>query len=71
MELNAFLAHGTSFSLQDILMNCSDYSTAWICRECDIYSNLMKFNGLKEWDGIRTDCKTVESHMDVVEIPFF
>ncbi|BGP36314.1 hypothetical protein JCM10449v2_000212 [Rhodotorula kratochvilovae] len=34
MERDALLAHGTSFLLQDRLMNCSDYSTAWVCREC-------------------------------------
>ena len=28
------IAHGTSFLLQDRLMNCSDYSTAWVCRTC-------------------------------------
>jgi DNA-directed RNA polymerase I subunit RPA2 len=34
MERDALLAHGTSFLLQDRLMNCSDYSTAWVCRKC-------------------------------------
>lgn len=34
MERDALLAHGTSFLLQDRLMNCSDYSTSWICRTC-------------------------------------
>lgn len=34
MERDALLAHGTSFLLQDRLMNCSDYSTAWVCRAC-------------------------------------
>ena len=34
MERDALLAHGTSFLLQDRLMNCSDYSTAWVCRRC-------------------------------------
>lgn len=34
MERDALLAHGTSFLLQDRLMNCSDYSTAWVCRNC-------------------------------------
>ncbi|KAF9520714.1 hypothetical protein BS47DRAFT_1370286 [Hydnum rufescens UP504] len=28
------IAHGTSYLLQDRLMNCSDYSTAWVCRTC-------------------------------------
>ena len=34
MERDALIAHGTSFLLQDRLMNCSDYSTAWVCRDC-------------------------------------
>jgi DNA-directed RNA polymerase I subunit RPA2 len=34
MERDALIAHGTSFLLQDRLMNCSDYSTAWVCRTC-------------------------------------
>jgi len=34
MERDALLAHGTSFLLQDRLMNCSDYSTGWVCRTC-------------------------------------
>ncbi|KAE9404839.1 DNA-directed RNA polymerase I polypeptide 2 [Gymnopus androsaceus JB14] len=29
MERDALIAHGTSYLLQDRLMNCSDYSTAW------------------------------------------
>lgn len=34
MERDALLAHGTAFLLQDRLINCSDYTRAWICREC-------------------------------------
>ncbi|SCV68372.1 BQ2448_493 [Microbotryum intermedium] len=34
MERDALLAHGTSYLLQDRLMNCSDYSTCWVCRSC-------------------------------------
>lgn len=34
MERDALLAHGTSYLLKDRLMNCSDYSTAWVCRSC-------------------------------------
>lgn len=123
MERDALLAHGTSFLLQDRLMNCSDYSTAWICRRCgilssvgyenrmqeveeegvditvaggggvgqpDAYSNTMKVNGPKgefcrfcraqdeKEDGhldqigmgLEGIVKRLESHMDVIEIPF-
>lgn len=34
MERDALLAHGTAFLLQDRLLNCSDYSRTWICRQC-------------------------------------
>jgi len=34
MERDALLAHGTAFLLQDRLLNCSDYTRAWICRDC-------------------------------------
>lgn len=34
MERDALLAHGASFLLQDRLINCSDYTRAWICRRC-------------------------------------
>jgi DNA-directed RNA polymerase I subunit RPA2 len=34
MERDALLAHGTTFLLQDRLMNCSDYVRTWVCRAC-------------------------------------
>ncbi|KAK3337240.1 hypothetical protein B0T19DRAFT_379411 [Cercophora scortea] len=34
MERDALIAHGTAFLLQDRLLNCSDYSKSWICRDC-------------------------------------
>ena len=34
MERDALIAHGTAFLLQDRLLNCSDYTRAWICRSC-------------------------------------
>ena len=34
MERDALLAHGTAFLLQDRLLNCSDYTRAWICKSC-------------------------------------
>jgi DNA-directed RNA polymerase I subunit RPA2 len=34
MERDSLLAHGTAFLLQDRLLNCSDYTKTWICREC-------------------------------------
>lgn len=40
MERDALIAHGTSFLLQDRLMNCSDYSTAWVCCTCGSFISL-------------------------------
>lgn len=34
MEKDALLAHGGAFLLQDRLINCSDYTRAWICKPC-------------------------------------
>uniref|UniRef100_A0A093ULU4 DNA-directed RNA polymerase subunit beta n=1 Tax=Talaromyces marneffei PM1 TaxID=1077442 RepID=A0A093ULU4_TALMA len=34
MERDSLLAHGCAFLLQDRLMNCSDSTRAWICRDC-------------------------------------
>lgn len=34
MERDALIGHGTSFLLQDRLLNCSDYTHTSICRDC-------------------------------------
>ncbi|CEP63973.1 DNA-directed RNA polymerase I core subunit RPA135 LALA0_S09e06722g [Lachancea lanzarotensis] len=34
MERDALIGHGTSFLLQDRLLNCSDYTQTTVCREC-------------------------------------
>ncbi|SCW00019.1 LAFE_0B07668g1_1 [Lachancea fermentati] len=34
MERDALIGHGTSFLLQDRLLNCSDYTQSSVCREC-------------------------------------
>ncbi|KAJ1952552.1 DNA-directed RNA polymerase I subunit RPA2, partial [Dipsacomyces acuminosporus] len=34
MERDALIAHGTAYFLQDRLMNCSDYSLAYVCKCC-------------------------------------
>ncbi|CZT06028.1 DNA-directed RNA polymerase I polypeptide 2 [Rhynchosporium agropyri] len=37
MERDSLLAHGTAFLLQDRLLNCSDYSRSWICKQCGTF----------------------------------
>ncbi|OMH85234.1 putative DNA-directed RNA polymerase I subunit RPA2 [Zancudomyces culisetae] len=34
MERDSLLAHGSSFILQDRLLNCSDYSKLYVCKSC-------------------------------------
>ena len=34
MERDALIGHGTSFLLQDRLLNCSDYTQTPVCRSC-------------------------------------
>ncbi|QEU61969.1 Rpa135 [Kluyveromyces lactis] len=34
MERDALIGHGTSFLLQDRLLNCSDYTQTAVCRDC-------------------------------------
>ncbi|KAI9775152.1 MAG: DNA-directed RNA polymerase I subunit RPA2 [Geoglossum umbratile] len=41
MERDSLLAHGTAFLLQDRLMNCSDYTKSWICRQCGSFQATM------------------------------
>lgn len=45
MERDALLAHGVSFILHDRLMNCSDYSEAYVCSSCgDILSSYLSLS---------------------------
>ncbi|CAH1759612.1 3579_t:CDS:10 [Entrophospora sp. SA101] len=44
MERDSLLAHGMSFSLQDRLLNCSDYSQCHVCRNCGSLFTSVSFN---------------------------
>lgn len=59
MERDAMLAHGTAFLLQDRLMNCSDYSTAWVCRRCGSLVSV----GYEETTG-NMDAHTIDLRTD-------
>lgn len=34
MERDALIGHGTAFLLQDRLLNCSDYTQSYLCKDC-------------------------------------
>jgi len=56
MERDSMIAHGTSFLLKDRLMNCSDYTQSWMCRECG--SVLSPMSAISEVGGAgRVRCK--------------
>ncbi|XP_046846262.1 DNA-directed RNA polymerase I subunit RPA2-like [Xenia sp. Carnegie-2017] len=78
MERDALLAHGTSFLLQDRLMNCSDRSEGHVCVKCgsllspifDKCSTEMaavSSNRTRKWR-----CKTCETseHIKVLSLPY-
>lgn len=61
MERDALIAHGTSFLLQDRLMNCSDYSTAWVCRKCGSLVSL-GFDEISGKEGKGEYCRICDFH---------
>src|SRR5271154_3303168 len=57
MERDSMIAHGTSFLLKDRLMNCSDYTQSWICRDCgSVLSSLSTISGMGGAGAVR--CKS-------------
>ena len=57
MERDSMIAHGTSFLLKDRLMNCSDYTQSWICRDCgSVLSPLSAISGTGGPGAVR--CKS-------------
>ncbi|XP_038045257.1 DNA-directed RNA polymerase I subunit RPA2-like [Patiria miniata] len=82
MERDSLLAHGTSFLLQDRLLNCSDKSMSHVCTKCgtilginldkrsadhDEGINSALFGSNQKWT-----CSTCQSadHIDVITIPY-
>ncbi|KAF2720104.1 beta and beta-prime subunits of DNA dependent RNA-polymerase [Polychaeton citri CBS 116435] len=59
MERDALLAHGTAFLLQDRLLNCSDYTKAWICKTCGSFLSTQPSAGgySRRREGGRTRCR--------------
>jgi DNA-directed RNA polymerase beta subunit len=52
MERDALLAHGTSFLVQDRLLNCSDYTRAWLCKKCGSFLSSQPI--VSPWDSERS-----------------
>lgn len=61
MERDSLLAHGTAFLLQDRLLNCSDYTKAWICRSCGSFLSVQpsagQYNRKRLVDSGRVRCR--------------
>lgn len=59
MERDALIAHGTSFLLQDRLMNCSDYTKANICKACGSFLSVQSSSGqyTRRTEGGRVRCR--------------
>ena len=77
MERDSLLAHGASFCLQDRLMNCSDYSTAHVCKKCGSLLtpiSVASINGAADgWQSSREiTCKSCmdSQNIDVIAIPY-
>ncbi|KAK0748116.1 hypothetical protein B0T21DRAFT_302404 [Apiosordaria backusii] len=70
MERDALLAHGTAFLLQDRLLNCSDYSKSWICRDCGSFQavqpTVSPFIGKRKQVGT-VRCRNCAQRLDQIE----
>ncbi|PJF18528.1 DNA-directed RNA polymerase subunit beta [Paramicrosporidium saccamoebae] len=72
MERDSLLAHGVSFLLQDRLMNCSDYSQAYVCRRCGSILSPIAQGGRLDMGVPKVHCHTCNKGdaLDVIAIPF-
>ncbi|KAK3310002.1 uncharacterized protein B0T15DRAFT_406720 [Chaetomium strumarium] len=70
MERDALLAHGTAFLLQDRLLNCSDYTKSWICRDCGsflaVQPTVSPFIGKRKQVGT-VRCRNCAMRLDQIE----
>lgn len=73
MERDSLLAHGCEFLVRDRLLNCSDYTRCWICRQCGAFTGIMsvieKYAGgggsRGNVDSRRTRCRRCATKVDI------
>ncbi|EIE90484.1 hypothetical protein RO3G_15195 [Rhizopus delemar RA 99-880] len=73
MERDSLLAHGTSYLLQDRLMNCSDYSQAYVCRLCGSLASPICTKIVSSLGNRRTyECRSCNTSkgIDLIAIPY-
>ncbi|KAL1923734.1 uncharacterized protein VTP21DRAFT_8714 [Calcarisporiella thermophila] len=78
MERDSLLAHGTSFLLQDRLMNCSDYTQSYVCRKCGSLLSPVTAQAQTNAPGDRNpprreiECRVCRTgqYIDLVAIPY-
>jgi DNA-directed RNA polymerase I subunit RPA2 len=71
MERDALLAHGTAFLLQDRLLNCSDYTKAWLCKACGSFLSTQpavgQFGRRRPNEALRVRCRRCSHKVKGVE----
>ena len=71
MERDSLLAHGVAFLLKDRLMNCSDYSQAYLCARCgSILSPLALPTTVGQRPKVTCGQCRVGDQIEVVPVPF-
>ncbi|XP_077978209.1 DNA-directed RNA polymerase I subunit RPA2-like [Glandiceps talaboti] len=78
MERDALLSHGTSFLLQDRLLNCSDSSMTQLCSKCGSILGMLQVRTTSVLDSGSTNtsgqwhCKICQSsdHVQQIAVPY-
>ncbi|ORX84247.1 beta and beta-prime subunits of DNA dependent RNA-polymerase [Anaeromyces robustus] len=74
MERDSLIAHGVSYTLQDRLMNCSDYSQAYVCKKCGSILSPMAVPNTTVVPSKRESvvCGTCNTHkyIDLISVPY-
>eukprot|EP00834_Sanchytrium_tribonematis_P006615 NODE_504_length_6695_cov_1.218163.p1 type:complete len:1130 gc:universal NODE_504_length_6695_cov_1.218163:2793-6182(+) len=70
MERDSLLAHGTSFMLQDRLLNCSDLTIVQFCQSCGSFLNV-SVQSKSQYTG-KLSCQTcdTDAHLCCISIPY-